>query len=233
MIRRLHSLLTRAVESVIVLVARFVTAPRIILDAPLEAGRVRVLYANHTSNADTILIWAALPPELRRGLRPVAAADYWLSSRIRRFVGLDVFRILPIERHAEGRRTDPVERMAEAIDAGTSLVIFPEGRRNLGPERLLPFKTGLYHLSNARPEIDLVPVWLENLNGVLPKGERVPVPLICTLSFGPALRVAPGEEKDAFLARATQALLAQSPDGVSSGEARADARPSAAPEGMA
>jgi 1-acyl-sn-glycerol-3-phosphate acyltransferase len=98
--------------------------------------------------------------------------------------------------------------MALALDAGDSLILFPEGNRNTGDDLLLPFKSGLYHLARMRPEVDLVPVWIENLNRVLPKGEVIPVPLICTVTFGAALHLAGGETKDLFLGRAAAALRA-------------------------
>ncbi|KIT16634.1 lysophospholipid acyltransferase family protein [Jannaschia aquimarina] len=205
-------LAARFFEGAIVTFARFVCAPRVMLDEPLDAGPSRVFIANHGSNADTILIWAALPPEMRRSLRPVAAADYWLTSRFRAFIGRDVFRILPVERDPEARTGDPIADMASALEAGHSLILFPEGRRNPGPERLLPFKTGIYHLSQARPGTEFVPIWIDNLNGVLPRGELVPVPLICTLRFGAALVLERDEDKAAFLARAEAAVLALAPD---------------------
>ena len=204
----------RLVEGAIVTFARFVCAPRVILETDLSPRRARVMYANHTSNADTVLIWAALPPEMRRRTRPVAAADYWFTSPLRAFVGGDVFRVLPVERRPEHREGDPVADMAEALDGGMSLVIFPEGKRNQGPDALLPFKTGIFHLAARRPRTEFVPVWIENLNGVLPKGEKVPVPLICTLRFGPPVTLRPGEEKGAFLERARAALTALAPEGA-------------------
>ena len=209
--RFLKSHATRLIEGVIVTFARFVCAPRVLLAAPLAVDRARVYVANHTSNADTILIWAALPPELRHVVRPVAAADYWLSSRLRAFVGRDVFRILPIERVAERRTTDPVAQMAAEVDAGWSLILFPEGKRNQGEAALLPLKAGIFHLVRARPALEVVPVWIDNLNGVLPKGEVLPVPLICTLNFGRPLRLRDAEGKDAFLARLRTALLDLAP----------------------
>lgn len=203
----------RLTEGAIVTFARLVCAPRIRLASTLEPGPRRVFFANHRSNADTILIWAALPPELRKKVRPVAAADYWLKSSLRKFIGLDVFRVLPIERHAAERSTDPVEQMAREVEDGWSLIIFPEGSRNQSDDPLLPFKTGIFHLGRARPEIEFVPVWIDNLNGVLPKGEVLPVPLICDVLFGAPLKLDEGEQKDSFLQRARAALLTLRPKG--------------------
>ncbi|WP_172298243.1 1-acyl-sn-glycerol-3-phosphate acyltransferase [Pseudoruegeria sp. HB172150] len=192
------------------LVAHTVTAVRGIWDG-VEPGPIqRVYFANHTSNADTVLIWTVLPPRLRKQTRPVAAADYWLTSPLRRFFGKDVFNTVLIDRRREERTEDPVKQMVAALDEGSSLIIFPEGKRNSGDTKLLPFKTGLYHLAKARPKVDLVPVWIENLNRVMPKGEIIPLPLLCTVRFGAPVHLAEGDDKEAFLARASDALLALS-----------------------
>ena len=168
----------------------------------------RVYFANHVSNADMPMIWSVLPPNLRRMTRPVAAADYWLKNGLRAFAGRDVFRAVLIDRRPEARTDDPVVQMVAALDEGSSLIIFPEGKRNMGEAPLEPFKTGLYHLARARPEVDLVPVWIANLNAVMPKGEVIPLPLMCTVTFGAPVHIAEGEAKEAFLARAASALLA-------------------------
>jgi 1-acyl-sn-glycerol-3-phosphate acyltransferase len=183
------------------------TAPRAIWLGTEPVARQRVYFANHTSNGDFVLLWTVLPPALRRQTRPVAALDYWLTSPLRAFIGRDVFNAVLIDRRPEARTEDPVTQMAQALDLGASLILFPEGKRNSSDQPLLPFKSGLFHLATARPEVDLVPVWIANLNHVMPKGEIIPVPLICTLTFGAALRLAAGEPKDAFLARAAAALL--------------------------
>jgi 1-acyl-sn-glycerol-3-phosphate acyltransferase len=193
------------------LFARFMTAPRAIWQGIEPVPRQRVYFANHTSNGDFVLLWTVLPAPLRRQTRPVAALDYWLTSPLRAFIGRDVFNAVLIDRRPEARLQDPVAQMAEALDQGASLILFPEGKRNSSDDPLLPFKSGLFHLAGTMPEVDLVPVWIANLNKVMPKGEVIPVPLICTLTFGAPLHLAKGETKDAFLARTSDALLALQP----------------------
>jgi 1-acyl-sn-glycerol-3-phosphate acyltransferase len=85
--------------------------------------------------------------------------------------------------------------------------LFPEGTRNTSDEPLLPFKSGLFHLARANPAVELVPVWINNLHRVLPKGEVIPVPLACTVTYGDAIELRDGEAKGEFLERAEQALL--------------------------
>lgn len=192
----------------LVILVRLITAPRAIWAGIEPIPRQRVYFANHTSNADFPTIWAVLPGFLRENTRPVAASDYWLKNRLRAFFGRDVLNAVLINRDRESRAPseDPVAMMVAALDEGAGLIIFPEGKRNLTDEPVLEFKSGLFHLANARPEIDLVPVWIDNLNSVLPKGEVVPVPLICTVTFGAPIHLRPGEEKEIFLDRARTAL---------------------------
>ncbi|MET0441305.1 MAG: lysophospholipid acyltransferase family protein, partial [Casimicrobiaceae bacterium] len=111
----------------------------------------------------------------------------------------------------ETRKEDPIRQMATALEGGDALIVFPEGTRNVTDERLLPFKSGIYWLANAAPDVEFVPVWIENLSRVMPKGRILPVPLLCTLTFGEPLKLHEGEEKDAFVARTRDALLALAP----------------------
>lgn len=194
----------------IVVFARLVTAVHARWHGCEPRPVQRVYFANHCSHGDFVLLWTVLPPGLRQATRPVAGADYWTGSALKRFIGCDVFRSLLIERDPARRRQDqnPVAQMSEALDAGDSLIVFPEGTRNTGDTRLLPFKSGLFHLAESRPDVELVPVWISNLNRVLPKGEIIPVPLICSVTFGSPLHRLSAESKADFLARAEQSLLA-------------------------
>jgi 1-acyl-sn-glycerol-3-phosphate acyltransferase len=215
MITLLKPILAELMASAIVLFARFITAVRGLWQGTEPSERQRIYYANHSSHGDFVLLWTVLPPRLRKQTRPVAGADYWLQSPFRKFIGCDVFRSVLIDRKAQQAREAPVEQMSSALDSGDSLILFPEGTRNITDQRLLPFKSGLFHLATARPAIDLVPVWIDNLNRVLPKGEVIPLPLICTVTFGSELHLQADESKSDFLARAEAALLALSPEGTS------------------
>lgn len=172
--------------------------------------RSRIYFANHNSHGDFILIWASLPEPLRRLARPVAAADYWLKGALRRYLIQRVFRAVLIDRSTKSPDANPVADMGKALTNGDSLILFPEGTRNQG-DGLLPFKSGIYHLAKDHPMVELVPIWIENLRRVMPKGALIPAPLLCTLIFGEPLHVGADEEKNAFLSRASAALLALAP----------------------
>lgn len=164
-----------------------------------------IYFANHSSHIDTIALWSALPPDLRAKTRPVAAADYWGSSRLKRFVALDILNSVLIHRDG-GETKDPLEPLCTAIEKGDSLVIFPEGTRHA---QAVPgaFKSGIYHLAQRFPAVELIPVFLDNLHRSMPKGAFVPVPLVCTVRFGSPLPKIANENKQAFLARARDAVI--------------------------
>jgi len=201
----------RLTGHVLAFVARFITAVQADWRGIEPVPRQRVYFANHVSNADMPMIWTVLPSHMRRQTRPVAAADYWLKTPLRAFIGPEVFNCVLIDRRPEARVDDPLETMLAALDQGSSLILFPEGNRNMTDAPLLPFRAGLYNIGRARPEVDLVPTWVANLNQIMPKGEVIPLPLICTVTFGAPLHVRDGEDKAAFLARAAAELRALAP----------------------
>lgn len=169
--------------------------------------RQRIYFANHTSNLDTLVIWASLPPPVRALTRPVAARDYWMKNRIRRYLAHRVFNAVLIEHKHPTPHDNPLTDMLNAMGERHSLIIFPEGGRQMG-EEMASFKGGLFHLAKGRPDVELVPVLIENLNRILPKGEFLPVPLLGGVSFGTPMKLGAGEDKSGFLNRAQAAIEA-------------------------
>jgi len=208
--------------------ARIITGASVhwVEDPPVTPGAQRVYFGNHSSHLDFVVIWSALPPAERQRTRPVAGADYWERGRIKRYLARKVFRAILIERAtapgpaallaspsapsspaSQASATLSVERIASGMGARDSIIVFPEGTRTAGSD-VLPFKSGLFHLCSMKPELELVPVHLANMNRILPKGEVLPVPLLGRVVFGPATRIEPGEQKGVFLDRMRNALLA-------------------------
>jgi len=178
----------------------------------------RIYFANHQSHFDWVLIWAALPRELRAQTRPIAARDYWTGSPLKAWITRAVFNAIYVSRTRSTPDEDPLEPLVEALRNGDSLVIFPEGTRsNKGEPQA--FKAGLYHLAEQFPEVRLIPTWIDNVQRVMPKGEIVPVPILCTVTFGAPLQLQAGEDKRVFLERARAAVLACRPGGSESGAA--------------
>ena len=190
---------------------RALTGARILWQGCAPAAGPRVYYANHGSHGDFALIWACLPPDLRARTRPVAGADYWRHGRLRTYIAERVIRAVLIDRNPGTRTEDPIRQMEAVVDAGDSLIVFPEGTRNTTDEALLPFKSGIHRLAQSRPDLEFVPVWIENARRVMPKGRLLPVPLLCTLTVGAPVTLRPGEDRKAFVDRARSALLALMP----------------------
>jgi 1-acyl-sn-glycerol-3-phosphate acyltransferase len=190
---------------------RLVAGPTVEWRCDPFADAQRIYFGNHSSHLDFIVIWSALPPHARRRVRPIAGRDYWERGVLRRYIASQVFEAVLIERgghdpqNARAIARASVDRVARAMEGGASVIVFPEGTRSASGE-VGPFKSGLYHLSRAKPDAELIPVHLENLNRILPKGELLPVPMLSRVTFGPRLSTSCDESKEAFLERAQRAL---------------------------
>ncbi|MFM6991409.1 MAG: lysophospholipid acyltransferase family protein, partial [Rhodoferax sp.] len=131
---------------------------------------------------------------------------YWTKTPLRQWITTAVFNAIYVARDRSADQ-DPLEPLVEALASGDSIVLFPEGTRGHAEEPA-PFKAGLYNLAQKFPHVVLVPAWINNVQRVMPKGEVVPVPVLCSVTFGAPLRLEPGEERRAFLGRARSAVIA-------------------------
>ncbi|MBZ5506901.1 MAG: 1-acyl-sn-glycerol-3-phosphate acyltransferase [Acidobacteriia bacterium] len=199
--------------SIIAACARGLAGPSVRWVNCRPATRQRVYFANHTSHLDFVVLWSVLPRKLRSLTRPVAAKDYW-NSGLRKRIAVNAFHAVLVERGsktAEGDRTaaarNTLDLLLEALGTENSLIVFPEGTRGNGLE-VGPFKSGIYYLWSRRPDVQFVPVYLSNLNRILPKGEFLPVPVISRVVFGPPLKLEKDETKESFLEKAHAAVCA-------------------------
>ena len=165
----------------------------------------RIYFANHTSHLDALVLWSSLPRKIRTLTRPVAAVDYWQSGPIRRYLA-SVFDLLMIDRNKIKVHNSPIDMMIREIGNTNSLIVFPEGGRNVTGE-VGEFKSGLFHLAKKRPDLELMPVYIDNLNRVMPKGEFLPVPLLSCISIGALIFLESGETKHTFLKKARDSVL--------------------------
>jgi len=193
-------------------VSRFISGATVQWRCDPNAGAQRIYFGNHSSHLDFIVIWSSLPPRLREFARPVAGRDYWDDGMVRRYLATSVFHAVLIDRsrstggNAAAAARAAIQSMADAMGDRNSLIVFPEGTRSLDGE-VGPFRSGLFYLSRLRPDAELIPVSLENLNRILPKGQSLPVPMLSRVVFGEPLTFLRDESKNDFLTRARAALI--------------------------
>jgi 1-acyl-sn-glycerol-3-phosphate acyltransferase len=203
------------IASLLAAVARGISGVQVQWAGCEPSQRQRIYFANHTSHLDFVVLWSALPSYIRARTRPIAAKDYWEETRLRRYLAENVFKAMLVERGAVTRAGTTeeakfvsrslIEDMASALGTANSMILFPEGTRGTG-EKVGEFRAGLYHLALRRPDVELVPAYLENMNRILPKGEFLPVPMLSLLTFGKPIQLEPGEDKETFLERARETV---------------------------
>lgn len=160
----------------------------------LHSAAQFILIANHSSHLDTMSLLSLFPLNQLRRIRPVAAADYFERNAVVSLLTRTLFNILPIARTNITSENNPLRRMREAIEAGDSLIIFPEGTRGAGGE-IGEFRSGVAHVLAKLPNVPVLPAYLVNMGRSLPKGEFIPVPFFCEIRLG-APRVMTGSRQE-------------------------------------
>ena len=166
----------------------------------------RIYFANHTSHLDAVLLWSALPRHLRKITRPVAAKDYWAKGWLKPHMA-NSFNALLVDRKEIKVHKSPIDIMLQQMGDVYSLIIFPVGGRAAGDEEMGTFKSGLFYMAKKRPDLELVPVYIDNVNRILPRGEVLPVPLLSCITIGAPIFLEAGEPKTEFLQRARESVL--------------------------
>jgi 1-acyl-sn-glycerol-3-phosphate acyltransferase len=164
-----------------------------------DPTKTHIYFSNHTSHLDALAIWSVLPRQCRQNTRPVAGRDYWAKNPWKEFLAVTIFRSILIEREKPSARNNPLTQILDNLGERESVIIFPEGTRGHG--EIQDFKSGLYHLARKLPHAALIPVFVENLNRILPKGEFLPMPIVGRVVFGEAVGLGEGEGREEFLSR--------------------------------
>ena len=142
-----------------------------------------IIVSNHNSHLDTMVLMSLLPTTLLNKTRPVAAADYFLKTKLLSWFSRRVISIIPIDRGGVTKGKDPFELCQQHLDKKGLLVLFPEGSRG-EPEEMAHLKKGIAHLARNNPKIPVYPVFMHGLGKALPKGEFLPVPFIVDVFVG-------------------------------------------------
>ncbi len=148
---------------------------------PLEGPAI--IAANHNSHLDAVTLLSLWPLLKLWKVRPLAAADYFLSNPALAWLTLNLMRIIPIDRQRKDKDSDPLAEPIKALERGEIILLFPEGSRG-EPEQLSPFKTGVSRLVERHPEIPIVPIFMYGLGKVLPRGDFLLVPFFCDILVG-------------------------------------------------
>ncbi|MDN5939116.1 MAG: 1-acyl-sn-glycerol-3-phosphate acyltransferase [Salinisphaera sp.] len=146
-----------------------------------------IVIANHNSHLDTMVMMSLLPLRLLPRVRPIAAADYFLSGRGLAWFSLNIIGIVPLKRQRSEPDEDLLGPCSEALEDDAILIFFPEGSRG-EPERMAAFKSGIARLAERHPEVPVTPVFLHGLGKALPRGEALLVPLMLDVFVGEPIR---------------------------------------------
>jgi len=142
-----------------------------------------IVVANHNSHLDTFVLMSLFPLRRLNRLRPVAAADYFLRTRPLAWFTLNIVNMIPLERGKASRAADPLKSCSEALERGEILLVFPEGTRGES-EAMARFKGGVARLREQHPAAPVIPVYMQGLARVLPKGEFTLVPVVVDVFVG-------------------------------------------------
>ncbi|MFP2924138.1 lysophospholipid acyltransferase family protein [Pyxidicoccus sp. 3LG] len=138
-----------------------------------------VLVARHVSYLDSVVLLAVLPVDFR-AVAQREAGSWPVVGRAMKQSGH-----LLVDRHHAGPAAEVAKQASRLLQAGTSLLVFPEGTRARGPG-MLPLKLGAFKaaVEAGRP---LVPVHLDGTRRIWPRGKHLLRPGRITVVIGEPL----------------------------------------------
>lgn len=172
----------RFMPSLFSIFVRFYVRPRIEGAEHLPADGSFIIASNHSSHADTAVIFTALPAKLRKRFVAAAAQDYFFQGGPMQLASRILFNAIPIARDRRGGQ-DPLRHAARALREGYALLLYPEGTRSKDGT-IGPFRGGIGRLIAEFPGTPVIPTFVGGTTRVMPKGKVVPRPFKVTVRFG-------------------------------------------------
>lgn len=163
---------------------------RIIGSRKLQKYDQFIIAANHNSHADAVTLMTAVPTNKLANTHPIAAADYFGKNKFTSFISwlfINV-KLIPRKKSSDEDNDNPINIMDELLKKKKSIIIFPEGSRGK-PGKLSPFKKGIGILSEKNQNVPIIPVYLEGISRVLPKGNKIILPSLTKIYFGEAIHI--------------------------------------------
>ena len=171
----------------------------------IQHNRAAVYAVNHTSNVEPPIAFVELSDLFPR-LRILYKAELRkLPILVRAF---DIVGFVPLERGNREQSLPAIERAAEALRAGNSFLIFPEGTRSRTGE-LLPFKKGGFIMA-IKAQAPVVPMAISGARDAMRKGSLIIHPVRVTVAFGEPIPTVglTLEDRDELVLRARTAVAA-------------------------
>ncbi|MBX0330613.1 1-acyl-sn-glycerol-3-phosphate acyltransferase [Oscillochloris sp. ZM17-4] len=184
---RSHHVAARFVPSLFQAFVRLYVRPRVEGADTLPTEGSFIIAANHTSHADTAVIFTALPRHARRRFVAAAAQDYFFQGGPWQFFSRILFNAIPVARDRRGGQ-DPLRHASRALREGYALLLYPEGTRSKNGS-IGPFRGGIGRLIAEFPGTPVIPTYVSGTARVMPKGKVVPRPYRVTVRFGEPMLV--------------------------------------------
>ena len=139
-------------------------------------GTAVVFCSNHESNVDPPVLFQALHPQLHV-LYKAELHNFPVMGAV-----FDVGGFVPIDRGDKDKAMASIARGAEALRAGSSFLIFPEGTRSRTGE-LLRFKKGGFIMA-IQAQAPIVPVAVQGGRSAMRKGSALVRPVRVSVRIG-------------------------------------------------
>ena len=147
-----------------------------------------IIVSNHNSHLDTMTILSSLPASVLPHVHPVAAGDYFNKYRVLGFLVRIFVNVVYVYRDQSDKGSN-LDYLDNHLKSGRNLILFPEGTRG-EPDQLQSFRSGVGVLLKNNPSVKFVPVYIDGVGKMMPRGDGLPIPTIAHYKMGDPVDIA-------------------------------------------